>query len=82
MQFTANHKPVNAPEPVTFIWDNGNTGPTAVYTWPLTSDYTVVVTATGHCGDLFTDTHLVEVLYDGAYLPVVLKAPLSPTAIY
>jgi len=39
----------------------------------LTGTGTVAVTATCHCTNLLTDTHLVEVLSPAIYLPVMLK---------
>ncbi len=60
--FTATHSPANATAPVTYTWSNGSIGPVAVYTWPATGTYTIVVTATNDCGGAsVTSIHVVTV---------------------
>ena len=50
--YTATYTPITATAPVTLTWDNGATGPTAVYSWTDPGIYTVTVTATNPCGEV------------------------------
>ncbi len=47
--FQASYAPLTATIPMTFTWDNGTTGPTAVYTWHVTGGHTLAVTGTNRC---------------------------------
>jgi hypothetical protein len=48
--YSSSYTPVTATAPISFLWDNGTVGPTAVYSWTLPGTYTVTVTATNACG--------------------------------
>ncbi len=48
--YRASPLPITASLPITFTWDNGTVGPTAVYSWAMTGTYTVTVTGTNLCG--------------------------------
>jgi hypothetical protein len=72
----AAYTPTNATG-VSLLWDNGETGSSASYTWISEGEKTVVVTATAACGDPVTDTYTItvtvgEVNYS-IYLPLTLK---------
>jgi hypothetical protein len=69
--YTAEPLPLTATQPLTFTWDNGAVGATAVYSWTTPGTYTVTVTAEQAQGAMaqgamaqgatFTQTLTVEV---------------------
>ncbi|MBN1921858.1 MAG: hypothetical protein JW892_11470 [Anaerolineae bacterium] len=59
--YTATPLPLTATQPLTFTWDNGAVGATAVYSWTAPGTYTVMVTAEQAQGGAFTETLTVEV---------------------
>jgi hypothetical protein len=50
--YTAAFSPITATTPVTFTWSNGETGPTAPYSWTQPGLQAVTVTATNDCGEV------------------------------
>jgi hypothetical protein len=72
--YSAALEPPTATLPIELVWDNGITGPSAVYSWAVPGDYTVVVTAT-NCAGLaeVTGTLGVTVVPLRFYLPIVVK---------
>jgi PKD repeat protein len=44
--FTASALPLTATEPISYVWDNGSVGASAVYSWTEAGEQTVTVTAT------------------------------------
>jgi hypothetical protein len=73
--YTATLVPPNASEPVDLLWSNGLTGTTAVYSWTVAGDYTLVVTGTNCSGVPVTGTFAVSVSQSMryVYLPLVVK---------
>ncbi|MDX9955041.1 MAG: PKD domain-containing protein, partial [Anaerolineae bacterium] len=59
--YTAEPLPLTATQPLTFTWDSGAVGATAVYSWTTPGTYTVTVTAEQAQGGAFTETLTVEV---------------------
>lgn len=75
--YTVTLAPPDASEPVDLLWSNGLTGTTAVYSWTVSGDYTLVVTGT-NCGGLpVTGTWDVSVSQPMryVYLPLIVKNP-------
>jgi PKD repeat protein len=70
--YTATAAPITATAPVTFAWDNGTVGPSAVYSWTLPGNYAVAVTATNDCG-VAAERLVVVVSPYRIYLPLVLR---------
>jgi hypothetical protein len=72
----AAYTPTNATG-VSLLWDNGETGSSASYTWVSEGEKTVVVTATADCGPPVTDVYIVTVTVGEAeysiYLPLTLR---------
>jgi carboxypeptidase T len=64
--YTAAYAPITATQPVTFTWDNGTVGDTAVYSWTTAGVYTIAATATNECGAA------------GDTLTVTVPAPCEP----
>ncbi|MBN1483929.1 MAG: PKD domain-containing protein, partial [Chloroflexia bacterium] len=50
--YTLTYGPANASLPVSYLWDNGSTGPSAVYSWTLPGTYTLTVTIANPCGQV------------------------------
>jgi len=74
--YTATYTPPTATLPVTFTWDNGTLGPTAVYSWTIPGAYTVTVTGTNVCGGEAVGHLPVRVLLEWpyrVYLPLVYR---------
>jgi hypothetical protein len=69
-------EPPAATPPIELIWSNGLTGTSAVYSWAIPGDYTVVVTAT-NCGGLAEVTGTLGVTVAPqmhyVYLPIVVR---------
>ncbi len=61
--YSVTLQPPTATLPIDLVWSNGQTGPSAMYSWAEPGLHTVVVTAT-NCADLavVTDSFSVEVL--------------------
>jgi hypothetical protein len=76
--FYASYTPADALA-VTLSWDNGATGASAEYTWTEEGIHTIVVTATGACGDPVTGTYTVIVTTD--CVPVVSISIDGPTDV-
>ena len=71
----AVYTPTNASS-VSLLWDNGETGSSASYTWTLEGQKTVVVTATAACGDPVNGTHIIDIAIAPRYrihLPLVFR---------
>jgi len=58
---TAHTQPITASPPLTFTWDNGVVGATAVYSWSVPGTQAVTVTVTNRCGQA-AGLHPVRVL--------------------
>ncbi len=58
--FTTSYQPAGATLPITYTWDNGDTGSTSVRTLDV-GTYTLAVTATNCSGVQVTDTHTVVI---------------------
>jgi len=84
--YTAEPSPLNATQPLTFTWDNGAIGATAVYSWTVPGTYTVTVVAEqadgapGAPGAIFTETLMVEVYQPLAGLTLAGPALLAVNA--
>ncbi|MBN2001806.1 MAG: PKD domain-containing protein [Anaerolineae bacterium] len=84
--FVAEALPDTATQPVTFVWDNGSTGATAVYSWTTAGSYAPVVTATHAYGTqtsaydvtAFDAVRILSLDSDG---PVMLGEALHVTAV-
>ena len=64
--YAANLTPSYPTWPLDINWDNGQAGPTAVYSWTVPGNYTIAVTAMNCYGAaVVTDTFDVEVTCDG-----------------
>jgi len=48
--YLAASLPITASPPITFTWDNGTLGSTAVYSWTEPGTHTLAVSATNRCG--------------------------------
>jgi len=59
--YTAGYLPGNATPPITFAWDNGTIGSSAVYGWPSPGMRSIVVTATNPCGERASAPYGVKV---------------------
>ncbi len=73
--FYAAAQPITSSQPISFTWDNGSSGPSAGYSWPMTGTFTLTVTATNHCGTA-QGSWTVEILERwpfSTYLPLVLR---------
>jgi hypothetical protein len=72
--FEAVLEPITASRPITYGWDNGTSGPAAVYSWTVPGTYTLTVTATNPCAEAAAST-VVEVVAPTyrIYLPVVRR---------
>ncbi len=57
--FTTTYQPPNATPPITYTWDNGDTGSASVRSLEV-GTYTLTVTAT-NCGAQVTDTHTIVI---------------------
>ncbi len=83
---TAETLPLTATQPITFIWDNGAIGASAVYSWTEAGAHTVAVTATNGYGTqtaafnvtTFDAVRIVSLDSDG---PVTLGSALHITAV-
>ena len=74
--YRASPQPITASLPLTFTWDNGTMGPTALYSWPATGAYTITVTGTNLCGGEAVGRLPVRVLSGwpySVYLPLVFR---------
>jgi hypothetical protein len=68
--------PITASRPLSFAWDNGSIGSSAIYSWPATGTYTLTVTATNVCGGVRKASLQVQVLEEWPYntfLPLVTR---------
>lgn len=77
-KYLAAVEPVTASRPLTFTWDNGTVGATALYSWPVTGTYTITMTATNPCGVEQRGTRSVHVQEEWPYrifLPLVRRPP-------
>ncbi len=71
------------PEPITatnpsYVWQDGTTGPTAVFSWTLPGSYTITVTATNCVSVTVQESLVVQVYQSGVrfvYLPLVRRSP-------
>jgi uncharacterized lipoprotein YddW (UPF0748 family) len=73
--YQAHPDPITASLPITYAWDNGTIGPTAVYSWTTPGTHTLFVTATNLCGQQqggISVRVLTEWPYR-VYLPLVLR---------
>jgi hypothetical protein len=57
--YTATVSPPTATTPLTVTWDNGSVGLTAVYSWTAMGAYTLTVTATNACGQVYGELHVL-----------------------
>jgi hypothetical protein len=48
--YRASPLPITASRPLTFTWDNGSAGSTAVYSWTMTGTQMLTVTGANTCG--------------------------------
>lgn len=48
--FVATALPLTATYPLTYSWDNGSLGPTALYSWTVPGSHTLAVTVANACG--------------------------------
>ena len=74
--YSVTLEPPTATPPFDPVWSNGTTGTSAVYSWTIPGDYTVVVTAT-NCAGLAEVTDNLDVMVASPiyniYLPIVVK---------
>ncbi len=73
--YTASPAPPTATNPA-YLWSNGLTGPSAMYSWPTAGRYTVTVTATNCLGVSVGDHRVVVVRGEygnHVYLPLILR---------
>jgi carboxypeptidase T len=79
--YTATYAPITTTQPVTFTWDNGTVGDTAVYSWTIAGVYGLAVTATNGCGGA-SDAFIVSVLppCEPVHSLIFYWTPLVPTA--
>ena len=74
--YSASYAPPTATQPVTFAWDNGTVGGSAVYSWTVPGMYTVTLTATNPCaavgGTLVVEVQAMPV-YHRIYLPLIVR---------
>ena len=75
--YTATYTPPTATLPVTFTWSNGSTDPTAAYSWTVPGTYTVTVTATNPCGEVYAE--LAVVVCDPPSGAAFSWEPITPT---
>ncbi len=72
--YEAAPQPLTASLPLTFTWDNGASGPTAVYSWTLPGTQTLTVSATNACGGVRGGVFVTRVWAEWPYrlhLPLV-----------
>ena len=73
--YTASHAPLTATLPVSFTWDNGTVGTTAVYSWTLPGTHTLTVTVTNPCGQAVgTFAVKVDMVPYRIYFPLVVRS--------
>jgi PKD repeat protein len=72
--FTTSFDPPDASPPISYTWDNGDTGSVSVRALDV-GTHTLVVTATNCADALVTDTHTIVIGEPGfyVYLPLVMK---------
>lgn len=71
-RYTASYVPSTATLPLTITWGNGTIGTVASYSWTLPGRYSIVVTATSHCGQRVSTSRSVDVN------PFLIFLPLFP----
>ncbi len=70
--YVAAYSPTNATLPITFTWNNGSVGPSAVYSWTVAGSHLATATATSICGAVPGSTSVT--VYGRVYLPLVIRA--------
>jgi CSLREA domain-containing protein len=72
--YSATYAPITATLPVTLTWQDDTVGATAVYSWTLPGSYTLTVTATNPCGEIYGvfPVTVGRKLYR-IYLPLVVR---------
>jgi len=74
--YSVSLEPPAVTPPIELVWSNGLTGTSAVYSWAIPGDYTVVVTAT-NCAGLAEVTGTLGVTVAAqmhyVYLPIVVR---------
>ncbi len=79
--FTASVEPANASEPISYLWDNGDTAATSVRTLDAGS-HTLVVTATNCTAAQATDTHEIVIVEPCVEVESVALTLLTAGTIY